>query len=229
MRIELHKLLEALPILELLFGLRIAQAVEMLQDHDAQQHTHAAGGPFALAVSRGHTRLHFARNGLKHAVGRTALLHGQIEEGGLVVSRSLHELQITPSSSQFKILLQRFPLVLVGQVSARAVGVKPECVCYQKRRAADGLPHLERHWHGIFVEHSRHKSQAPSGGAYSAPTGLRNSLGLVLQVCRPAGGTSPLPIIAWVAVVALRPANSCSARIATDCSVPAGRYLNGRG
>ena len=36
-RVELHKFLKAQPILELLLGLRGAQSVEVLQNHDAQQ------------------------------------------------------------------------------------------------------------------------------------------------------------------------------------------------
>ena len=94
---ELHKLLEAQPILELLFGLRIAQAVEMLQDHDAQQHADAAGAASAFAVSGGDaflggSEIHFAGDGFQNSVGAAPLLHGQIEESGLVFAFGLHGL-----------------------------------------------------------------------------------------------------------------------------------------
>ena len=36
-RVELHKSLEAQPVVELFFSLRIAQSIKVLQNHDAQQ------------------------------------------------------------------------------------------------------------------------------------------------------------------------------------------------
>ena len=95
LRVQLHKLLKAQPVLELFLGLRVAQTVKMLQYHYAQQHADAAGGASAVAVSGGHARLglgeiHFLRDGFQHAVGRAALLHSQIKEGGLVLAFGLH-------------------------------------------------------------------------------------------------------------------------------------------
>ena len=94
-RVKLHELLEAQAILELFFGLRIAQAVEVLQNHDAQQHADATGRASALAVGGrdaffGDSEVHFAGDGFQDSVGAAALLHGQIKKGGLVLAFGLH-------------------------------------------------------------------------------------------------------------------------------------------
>jgi len=54
---ELHELLKAQAVLELFLSLRVAQTVEMLQDHHAQQHADADCGASALAVGGRHARL----------------------------------------------------------------------------------------------------------------------------------------------------------------------------
>ena len=107
MRVELHKLLEAQPVLELFFSLWIAQAVEVLQNHDAQQHAHAAGGASAVAIGGGDVLLgggevHFACDGFQDWVGTATLLHSQIEKCRLVLAFELHESLITPPHRLFK-------------------------------------------------------------------------------------------------------------------------------
>src|SRR5262245_46954710 len=124
-RVQLYEFLKAQPILELFLRLRVAQSVEMLQDHQAQQHADAAGGSSARTVGLsnallGFIEIHFARDRFEHTVGAAALLHGQIKEGGLVVSRSLHGVQITSPPSSFKRLLQRFP----SEMSAKGAFLK---------------------------------------------------------------------------------------------------------
>src|SRR5665213_2039875 len=112
-RVELHELLEAQPVLELFFGLWIAQAVEVLQNHDAQQHPDTAAGASALTVGGGDALLggsevHFARYGFKNFVGTAALLHGQIKKSRLLVAFGLHGYSDPSPRQLFKILLQRF-------------------------------------------------------------------------------------------------------------------------
>jgi len=114
--IQLEELLKAQAVVDLDFGLRVAQAVEMLQDHHAQQHPNAGGGTSAVAVGGRHAclrlaEIHFAGNGFKHTVGRAALLHSQIKKRRLVVSQGLHGSQNTSLLPTFKHnyrLLQRF-------------------------------------------------------------------------------------------------------------------------
>ena len=96
-RVELHELLKAQPVLELFLGLRVTQSIKMLQDHYAQQHPDTAGGASPIAVSSRHARLglgeiYFARDGFKHPVTRAALLHSQIKEAGLILAFGLHAL-----------------------------------------------------------------------------------------------------------------------------------------
>src|SRR5260370_42275803 len=96
--VELDELLEAQTILDLFFGLRVAQAVEMLKNHQAQKNPNTAGGASAMAVSGSNARfgfaeINFAGNGFEHAVGRAALLDGQIKKGGLFIAGGLHEFQ----------------------------------------------------------------------------------------------------------------------------------------
>jgi hypothetical protein len=95
-RVELHKLLEAQPILDLFFGLGITQSVEVLQDHDAQPNADAAGRSPAVTVGGGDALLggsgiYFASDGFQDSVGAAALLHGQIKKGRLVFSFGLHD------------------------------------------------------------------------------------------------------------------------------------------
>jgi len=73
----------------------IAQAVEVLQNHDAQQHADAAGRTTAVAVGDGDallsgSEIHFPGDGFQNSVGTAPLLHGQIEEGRLVLAFGLH-------------------------------------------------------------------------------------------------------------------------------------------
>jgi hypothetical protein len=93
--VELHKFLEAQPILKLLLGLGIAQTVEVLQNQRAQQHAHTAGGATTLTVSGGDAlhgggEIHFAGDGFQNSVGAAALLHGHIKKGGLILAFGLH-------------------------------------------------------------------------------------------------------------------------------------------
>jgi hypothetical protein len=95
-RVELHELLKAQPVLELFFGLGIAQAIKMLQDHHAQQHADAARGATPVAAGGrnaffGGSEIHFAGDGFQNPVGAAALLHGQVEKGGLVLAFGLHD------------------------------------------------------------------------------------------------------------------------------------------
>src|ERR1041385_7571378 len=94
--IQLHKFLKAEPIPQLFLGLWIAQAIEVLQDHDPQQHPDPTAGPPAMAVGGPHAgfglgEIDLLSDDLKHAISRPALLNSQIEEGGLGCSCSLHE------------------------------------------------------------------------------------------------------------------------------------------
>ena len=115
MRVELHKPLETQPVLQLFFSLRIAQAVEVLQNHDAQQHAHAAGGASAVAIGGGNALLsggevHFACDGFQNRVDAATLLHGQIEKCRLVLAFELHESLITPPHRLFKNFCRDFLL-----------------------------------------------------------------------------------------------------------------------
>ena len=106
-RVELHELLEAQPVLELFLGLRVTQAIEVLQDHHAQQHADTAGRPPALTIGGrdaglGLGEIHFARNRFQHVVGRGALLHRQIKKGGLVLAFGLHGLLMRLLQPLFK-------------------------------------------------------------------------------------------------------------------------------
>ena len=103
----MHELLEAQPVLELFFGLWIAQAVEVLQNHDAQQYADAAGRTPALTVGGrdpffGRSEIYFARDGFQNSIGTAALLHGQIKEGRLVFAFGLHESLIAQHPQLFK-------------------------------------------------------------------------------------------------------------------------------
>src|ERR1700722_559959 len=104
--IELDEFLETQPVLDLLLGLRIAQAVKMLQNHDPQKKPDPIGRPASLTVGGGHARLGLAKidftgNDFQHAVAGRSLLHGQIKKGGLLLSRYLHESQTQSSSQTF--------------------------------------------------------------------------------------------------------------------------------
>src|ERR1041384_5504972 len=57
---ELDEFLKTQPVLQLLLGLRIAQAVEVLQDHNAQQNPNSARGPSTWTVSRSQALLSFS-------------------------------------------------------------------------------------------------------------------------------------------------------------------------
>jgi hypothetical protein len=88
-------------------NLRVAQTIEMLQDHYAQQQTHAAGRPATRAVGCGHLALRGrevddAGDGFQNLIGRAALLHGQVKKGGLVVALGLHVSLMTPHLLLFK-------------------------------------------------------------------------------------------------------------------------------
>ena len=79
MRVQLHKLLKAQAVVQLFLGLRIAQAIKVLQNHDAQQHPDAARGATALTVGGrdacfGGCEIHFASDDFQDSVGAAALL-----------------------------------------------------------------------------------------------------------------------------------------------------------
>lgn len=113
-RIELEELLEAQPVVDLGFGLRVAQPVEVLENHHAQQHANTRGGASDWAAGGGDAclglgEIHFAGNGVEHLVAHAALLHGQVKAGRLFAAFGLHGVQSFSPRSLFKRLLQRFP------------------------------------------------------------------------------------------------------------------------
>lgn len=108
--IQLEKLLKAQAVVDLDFGLRVAQAVEMLQDHYAAQHADADGRASAVAVSGRHAclrlaEIHFAGNGFQHTVGSAALPHGEAQKGGWLsreVCRVFRAFYGSPCSKDFR-------------------------------------------------------------------------------------------------------------------------------
>src|SRR5581483_7518477 len=110
---KLDKLLKTQAVLDLLFRLGIAQIVEVLQNHDAQQDADAAGRASASAIGRADARLglaeiYFTVDGFEHAVGRAALLNGQIKKTRLLILFRLHS-HLIDSTPPYSKLLQRFP------------------------------------------------------------------------------------------------------------------------
>lgn len=94
-RAQPDELLKAQPVAQLLLGLRIAQSVEMLQNHDAQQHWHAMRRPSQHAVGRRQCLLRLAKvdpriDRFQDSVAPCAPCHCEVKKDALFVRGSLH-------------------------------------------------------------------------------------------------------------------------------------------
>jgi hypothetical protein len=100
-RPQADELLKTQPVAELGLGLRIAQAVKVLQQQNAQHHRRPVARPAQLAVSRlqpplGLGKIHQRRDLFQHLIGPRPLRQRPILKSDLLVLRLLHPLS-TPS------------------------------------------------------------------------------------------------------------------------------------
>jgi hypothetical protein len=100
------ELLEAQPVAELRLGLRVAQAVEMLQQHHAQKHRRPMPRPAQLAVGRlqpplGLGKIHQGRDLFQHLIGPRPLRQRPILKADLLVPGLLHPLSTQPPRPAF--------------------------------------------------------------------------------------------------------------------------------
>jgi hypothetical protein len=95
------ELLKAQTVAELRLGLRVAQPVEVLEQHHAPEHRRPVARPAQLAVSRlqpplGLGKIHQRRDLFQHLIGPRPLRQRPILKSDLLVLRLLHPLS-TPS------------------------------------------------------------------------------------------------------------------------------------
>jgi hypothetical protein len=98
--------LKAQPVAQLRLGLRVAQAVEVLEQHHPQKHRRAVARPAQFAVSRlqppfGLGKIDQRRDLFQHFIGPRALRQCPILKTDLLVFRCLHPLSTRFPTSLF--------------------------------------------------------------------------------------------------------------------------------